>query len=177
MNADELQQLDRARLRLRRRSCRDGLCSGSVICSPMVRIGLSEVIGSWKIIEMSRPRISRISSSSRSSRLRPSKSDAALGDLAGEARQQPHDRERRDRFAGAGFADDGDDFAAVDREAHAFDRAHDAARGLEMDMQILDLQQRREVSAGRDAPSGVMRFHLVYSIHNGLLTPSVVPVP
>ena len=40
------------------------ICSGSMICSPMVRIGLSEVIGSWKIIEMSRPRISRISSSS-----------------------------------------------------------------------------------------------------------------
>ena len=38
-----------------------GWCSGSVICKPMVRIGLSEVIGSWKIIEMSRPRISRIS--------------------------------------------------------------------------------------------------------------------
>ena len=37
----------------------------------MVSTGLSEVIGSWKIIAMSRPRISRISSSVRSRRLRP----------------------------------------------------------------------------------------------------------
>ena len=53
--------------------------SGSVICNPIVRIGLSEVIGSWKIIEMSRPRISRISSSVRSRRLRPSKVTRPFG--------------------------------------------------------------------------------------------------
>src|ERR1700682_2156011 len=45
----------------------------------MVRIGLSEVIGSWKIIEMWRPRILRISSSSSVSKLRPSKLTRPLG--------------------------------------------------------------------------------------------------
>ncbi len=48
------------------------ISSGSMIWKPMVSTGLSEVIGSWKIIAMSRPRISRICSSVRSRRLRPS---------------------------------------------------------------------------------------------------------
>ena len=39
------------------------------------------------------------------------------------------------------FADDRDHFAASDLEAQAFDGADDAARGLEMDVQILDLEQ------------------------------------
>ena len=62
-DADELQQLDRARAWPARRSSSRWMSSGSMICSPIGRTGLSEVIGSWKIIEMSRPRISRISSS------------------------------------------------------------------------------------------------------------------
>jgi hypothetical protein len=44
----------------------------SVIWSPMVNTGLSDVIGSWKIIEISSPRISRISPSDRPRRSRPS---------------------------------------------------------------------------------------------------------
>ena len=44
-----------------------------MIWRPIVNTGLSDVIGSWKIIEMSRPRIWRISSSLRSRRFRPSK--------------------------------------------------------------------------------------------------------
>ena len=43
----------------------------SAICSPHVNTGLSEVIGSWKIIEISLPRILRIWDGLRSSRLRP----------------------------------------------------------------------------------------------------------
>ena len=38
----------------------------------MVITGLSEVIGSWKIMEMSLPRIARIAASSRPMRSRPS---------------------------------------------------------------------------------------------------------
>ena len=48
------------------------MSSGSITCSPIERTGLSEVIGSWKIIAMSRPRISRISSAESASRSRPS---------------------------------------------------------------------------------------------------------
>jgi hypothetical protein len=49
------------------------MSSGSMICSPIGRTGLSEVIGSWKIIEISRPRRSRIRSSSSINKSRPSK--------------------------------------------------------------------------------------------------------
>ena len=45
--------------------------NASAICLPMVITGLSEVIGSWKIIEMSLPRTRRISSSLILSRSRP----------------------------------------------------------------------------------------------------------
>jgi hypothetical protein len=117
------------------------MVSGSVICNPMVRSGLSEVIGSWKIIDMSRPRISRIASSSRSSSALPSKVTRPAG-AAGQPRQQPHDRERRDRFSRARLADDGDHLAGLDMETQPLDRADGPARGLELDMQILDLKQR-----------------------------------
>ena len=42
-----------------------------MICSPQVNTGFSDVIGSWKIIEISRPRMARISRGVASSRLRP----------------------------------------------------------------------------------------------------------
>jgi hypothetical protein len=44
----------------------------SPIWRPTVSTGLSEVIGSWKIIAMSSPRSLRIAASERSSRFRPS---------------------------------------------------------------------------------------------------------
>ena len=44
-----------------------------MICRPMRSTGLSEVIGSWKIMAISRPRSWRISSSERVSSSRPSK--------------------------------------------------------------------------------------------------------
>ena len=46
--------------------------TASAIWSPQVKTGLSEVIGSWKIIEMSLPRTSRRSSSGSVTRSRPS---------------------------------------------------------------------------------------------------------
>ena len=51
------------------------LCSERIspICASMVWSGLSEVIGSWKMIEMSLPRISRISRSEAWSSSRPLK--------------------------------------------------------------------------------------------------------
>ena len=57
--------------------------SGSVSWSPTVITGFSAVIGSWKIIPMSRPRRSRIcgllsSSRSRPSNIRPSAVTVAL---------------------------------------------------------------------------------------------------
>ena len=49
------------------------MVSGSVICRPILSTGLSEVIGSWKIMAISRPRMRRISSSESPSSSRPPK--------------------------------------------------------------------------------------------------------
>ena len=51
------------------------LCSSRIspICASIVCSGLSEVIGSWKMIEMSLPRMSRISFSDAVSSSRPLK--------------------------------------------------------------------------------------------------------
>ena len=115
---------------------------GSITCSPIERTGLSEVIGSWKIIEMSRPRISRISSAESAEQIAAVERDAALRHPAGLG-EQAHDRERGDRLAAAGLADDGDDLAAIDRIGDAFDGANGAARGLEPHVQVAHLKQRR----------------------------------
>src|SRR6056297_167156 len=50
----------------------------SAICSPTVNTGLRAVIGSWKIIAMSRPRIERICASVSSSRSMPSKTTSPV---------------------------------------------------------------------------------------------------
>ena len=107
----------------------------------MVSTGFSEVIGSWKIIAMSRPRISRISSSVRSRRFAALEQDAAGDDAPGGPREQPHDGERGHRLAAAGFADERHRLAGPDLVGDAFDRAHHAARRHEVDVQVLDFEQ------------------------------------
>ena len=62
------------------------------------------------------------------------------------------------RLAAAGFADDGHDLAAIDAVGDAVDRAHGAARGLEADVQILHLEQRRARAVARQA-IGQSSFH------------------
>ena len=69
--------------------------------------------------------------------------DPAFRDFPGKPWQQPHDRERRYRLAGPGLADDGDHLAAVDGEADALDGAHDAPRGAELGVQVVDFEERR----------------------------------
>ena len=84
----------------------------STICWPMVWTGLSEVIGSWKIIDILPPRSLRRSSADSVSRSRPSNMHRLGLDLARRARHQAHDRERRHALAAAGFADQADGAAA-----------------------------------------------------------------
>ena len=55
---------------------------------------------------------------------------------------QPHHRQHGDALAGAGFADDADDGARVQREVEPVDRAEHAARGGELDGEVADFQQR-----------------------------------
>jgi hypothetical protein len=58
------------------------MISGSMIWSPIRNTGLSEVMGSWKIMAISRPRMRRICSSESFSSSRPSKRIEPLGMLA-----------------------------------------------------------------------------------------------
>ncbi|MNT23102.1 hypothetical protein D3C72_1585130 [compost metagenome] len=62
-----------ARSRAARRSRSSCSASVSTIWLPIVYSGFSAVIGSWKIIAMSAPRMARISRSDTSSRFLPSK--------------------------------------------------------------------------------------------------------
>ena len=67
----------------------------STICSSMVRTGLRLVMGSWKIIAMSRPRRSRISRLGGPGQVDVLEADLAALDAAGRPRQQPHHRQVR----------------------------------------------------------------------------------
>ena len=116
------------------------MVSGSVICRPILSTGLSEVIGSWKIMAISRPRMRRISSSVSPRSSRPPKRIEPAG--ARRARgQQLHDGQRRYRLAGAQLADDRHHLAGVDGVAQALDGSHRAVRGHELHMEVFDLEQ------------------------------------
>ncbi len=75
-----------------------------MIWSPTVNTGFRRVIGSWKIIAISPPRISRSSSSSELQEVPAVEQDLAAGELARRRVDQPHDRERGDALAAAGLA-------------------------------------------------------------------------
>ena len=146
--------------RLRHRGCRPGSgarrcarvpagprtppCSIRIspICCSIVCSGLSEVIGSWKMIEMSLPRIARSSRSGSCSRSRPLKRICPDGMMRGRVGQQLHHRQRAHRFAGAGFADQRHALALVDPERDAVDRDRLVAALAEADGQVADVEQR-----------------------------------
>ncbi len=122
--ADQLQQLHDARARpaLARRPC--AASATSLICCSIVCSGLSEVIGSWKIIAMRSPRIlaqARLGVAPTSSW--PVKRDRAAGGwLAERIGQELQDRERRHRLAGAGLADQRQGLALAEGEEACFYR-------------------------------------------------------
>ena len=115
--------------------------STSSICWPTLRIGLSAARGFWKIIEISRPRRSRISRSLAALHVDAGKHDRAVRDAAG-AIEDAHHGVGRDGFAGAGFADDAERLALLDGDVDVLHRAHDAAPGGEFDGQVFDIEQR-----------------------------------
>ncbi len=96
-----------------------------MICSPHVKTGLSDVIGSWKIIEISLPRIARISRGLAEQEFAPAEPHGAADDPSGRLRHEPEDRQRRDALAAARLADDRERLARVHLERHAVHGAHD----------------------------------------------------
>ena len=94
----------------------------------MVKTGLSEVIGSWKIIAILRA-ANRAHLRFRQLReIAPFEEDLAADDLRA-LRQQPHDRQYRRGFARARFADDSHQLAGFDGKADAIHRADLAVVG------------------------------------------------
>ena len=73
--------------------------------------------------------------------------DTAAGVRGGGVGQQLQDAERGDRLAGAGFADQSDGLAAIDRQGQALDGVHGAALSAEIDRQVLYVQQRRHAAS------------------------------
>ena len=122
-------------------------CSGSMICSPIGSTGLSEVIGSWKIIEISRPRTSRMSLFGKREQVAAFEQDAAARSAV--ARQKPHDRMRRNRLARARLADECHDLAGLDLRAEALDRAHGPGEVAKLHMQVFDCEQGLAGPGGR----------------------------
>ena len=92
----------------RRRRSSPELCVwiASEIWSPIVKTGFSDVIGSWKIIAISPPRISRSSFFGIVSRSRPSYSASPLTILPGRLRDQPEHGHHGDALPGARLSDD-----------------------------------------------------------------------
>ena len=88
--------------------------TASAIWSPIRITGLSEVIGSWKIIEMRLPRICAHLVFVESEQIGAFEHDRAADDPARRIGHQPHDRQRGHALAAAGFADDRQRLAAAD---------------------------------------------------------------
>ena len=125
--------------------------------APMVRTGFSEVIGSWKIIEISLPRIVAHLGLARAARDRvpsiliepPTMRPGGLGT------RRSSDK-RRHRLAAAGLADDRQRLAAAHRERHVVDRFDDARRGEQIGLQALDLEH--VLGIGRERSPCSRRF-------------------
>ena len=116
--------------------------TASVIWSPIRITGLSEVIGSWKIIDIRLPRMPRIVSSSSAEQVGAFQRDGAADDLAGRVRHQPHDGERGHALAAAGFADDRQRLAAADVERDVVDRLEQPGIGEEHCFQVLHVEDQ-----------------------------------
>ena len=83
----------------------------SVTCIPIVKTGLSEVIGSWNTMLMSLPRICADLVPRQLQQVAPVVEDLAGDDAAGRIGNEAQDAERGDALAGARFADEAEHFA------------------------------------------------------------------
>ena len=68
--------------------------------------------------------------------------DRAADDAAGRVGHQPHDRQRADALAAAGFADDRQRLAAIDMKGDVVDRPEQSGVGEKHRLQVLDVENR-----------------------------------
>ena len=125
--------------------------NGSASWVPTVYSGLSAVSASWKTIASSVP-------ASLASLLAVGAEQVDVGrvvrrpaDDVGDRLEQADERRRGHRLAAAGFAEQGQCFAAAGREGHVVDGADGAGDGADVDGQAVDLEYRVgvEVLGGR----------------------------
>ena len=98
----------------------------SPIWRPTVSTGLSAVIGSWKIMAISRPRSRRSSRSGMADQFAAAPDDRALD--AARRSHQAQDRAQGHALARAGFADQSQHLARLHLQIDAVDRGQRAAR-------------------------------------------------
>ena len=113
----------------------------SITWLPTVKTGFSEVIGSWKIMLMSLPRICRIAGSGKLDQIFSQESDGPGLNL-GRGGQQPHDRQRRDRLARAGFAHDAQRLPFVDGERDPFNGFDRLLFRMKVGAKVVDANNR-----------------------------------
>ena len=120
--------------------------AASSSCLPIVCTGFSDVIGSWKIIAISLPRISpqplrvsREESSPRNSTCPVDGCDLRV--------VEAHHREARHALAAPRLADDAEHLAGLDGEADAVDGSDEAVVSLEGRPEVADVEERCHVSA------------------------------
>ena len=133
--------------------------SASRICRPMVSTGLSEVIGSWKIIAISRPRIVAQLLVVEREQVAAAEHRRALRDAAVPG-EDPEQRERGDALAAARLADDPERLAGGDVERDAVDGVDEPSLGAELDVQVVDDEERLSshgLAASGRAPRGARR--------------------
>ena len=107
-------------------TCRGAARSGSAIWRPIFITGLSDVIGSWKIIAISLPQSSRICRRRELADLAALETDLARADRAASG-QQTHDRAGQDRSCPSRTHRRCRAPGPLEREGHAVDRAHDTS--------------------------------------------------
>ena len=113
-----------------------------MICSPQVYTGLSAVIGSWKIIEISLPRIVRISALRQRHQIAPFEQDAPFDDPARRLRHELEDGQGGNALAAARLPHHRERLAGIHLERHAVHGAHDGRVGVEVGVQVVEPKER-----------------------------------
>ena len=67
--------------------------------------------------------------------------DATALDMAGRQGDKTHDGHGGHGLAGTGLADDAEGLAAIERVGNAIDRVDDAVLGMEIHLEVIDLEQ------------------------------------
>ena len=112
--------------------------SDSAIWRPMVNTGLSEVIGSWKIIDSWLPRMARMAS--RAAPADPGPRIRWRRRRRDRARAASHDGQRGDALAAAGFADQAQRLAGQQIERQAVDGHRGGLVAIETGGQVAHAQ-------------------------------------